>query len=435
MPGYDQLRNQADKVAELLRNAAQPAQADLGAQMAAPYEAQAAGYRMLAGGNTTPYEAYSGIIDKSKQAQQKDMANQVAAENDILGMLTDLRKQGNQDAEYIYSQAAKITGGDPTRMQSLFDELEKDPEEIDPNNFLLKALPAAKRANAIDPSFAIKDQTDKANLDLKKAQADYYERRPTAGGGGAGTAFERIAAKVANGTASEQEKQWLATQARGGKDPYANKSGELAAKSIAAGNEEAAAAETQLAEITKLESALKQAGPTGPVVGNIPGNVSAAGLYGGNTAMRQTVQALGPQVQLNFTNLTKGAISDREMGLFAGAVPGLDKDEGANAAIIAGMRAGFMRKIERANFMQAWGNRNSGNMEGAQQAWQKYINENPIIGDDFLVNEANIGNWQNYLGGGGASGAMPDPIQNAGRIIRNKKGERFQSDGEKWNPL
>ena len=66
MPGYDQLRNQADKVAELLRNAAQPAQADLGAQMAAPYEAQAAGYRMLAGGNTTPYEAYSGIIDKSK---------------------------------------------------------------------------------------------------------------------------------------------------------------------------------------------------------------------------------------------------------------------------------------------------------------------------------------------------------------------------------
>lgn len=118
------------------------------------------------------------------------------------------------------------------------------------------------------------------------------------------------------------------------------------------------------------------------------------------------VMALSPKeldIQLGFTERTKGAITDREMGLFAGGVPGLGMTDAAADTVIAGMRAAANRKVEQSKFYEAWLGKNRGSLEGAQDAWDSYINANPIItrnrDGSLSINNKNVGNWKEYVDG------------------------------------
>jgi hypothetical protein len=115
-------------------------------------------------------------------------------------------------------------------------------------------------------------------------------------------------------------------------------------------------------------------------------------------------KALSPQdlsVQLGFTERTKGAITDREMGMFAAGVPGFGMTDAAAEKVIAGMRAAAQRKIEQSKFYEGWLSKNRGDLTGASDSWDAYINANPIIvlnNDGTLaVNNRNIGNWRDYV--------------------------------------
>lgn len=120
-------------------------------------------------------------------------------------------------------------------------------------------------------------------------------------------------------------------------------------------------------------------------------------------------RALNPQelnIQLGFTERTKGAITDREMGMFAGAVPGFGMTDAAAGKVIAGMEAAAQRKIEQAKFYEEWMARNKNSLQGAQDAWDAYRSANPIISRNpdgtLSVNTNNIGNWSDYVAGDGA---------------------------------
>ena len=117
-------------------------------------------------------------------------------------------------------------------------------------------------------------------------------------------------------------------------------------------------------------------------------------------------KALSPQeleIQLGFTAKTKGAITDREMSLFAGGVPGFGMTDEAAGKVISGMEATAQRKIEQAKFFEAWFAANKGSLEGAQDSWDAYINANPVIvrnpDGTLAVNSKNVGNWKDYIGG------------------------------------
>jgi hypothetical protein len=145
----------------------------------------------------------------------------------------------------------------------------------------------------------------------------------------------------------------------------------------------------------QVPSALK--GLPGQMGSTVAGWTDYFGVTGG-------AKALSPQdlsVQLGFTERTKGAITDREMGMFAAGVPGFGMTDAAAEKVIAGMRAAAQRKIEQSKFYEGWLSKNKGDLAGASDSWDAYINANPIIvlnNDGTLaVNNKNIGNWRDYV--------------------------------------
>lgn len=124
-------------------------------------------------------------------------------------------------------------------------------------------------------------------------------------------------------------------------------------------------------------------------------------FFGGGEA-EQTVSSKATELQLSFTEKTKGAISDKEMALFAIATPGLKNRPGANKMILDGMELGAQRAIQKSLFNERWLN-SYGNLTGAAQAWKNFTDNNPVIDGDasnpegWTFNIKNLDNWESYL--------------------------------------
>ena len=147
-----------------------------------------------------------------------------------------------------------------------------------------------------------------------------------------------------------------------------------------------------LSDVSQMRALRKQKDYEGPVLGPALGKVG----YG------QALQSKATEIQLSFTERTKGAISDREMGLFASATPGLGMKDKEADKVMAGMEAGALRVRERQKFYNAWRARHK-TLEGADDAWDSYVDENPVITADektgqLSVNKKNISNWKKYVG-------------------------------------
>lgn len=169
---------------------------------------------------------------------------------------------------------------------------------------------------------------------------------------------------------------------------------------------EADAARSTIGQLAQLEELRKDANYEGiPFAESVADFLSWSGL--GETTGLEKASGAGASLasnaatlQLGFTSLTKGAISDREMALFGTATPGIKMGEKAAANVMAGMRAGAERVIERSKFFERWMGTNRGSLEGAQESWDQYVSANPIIDktpEGIRVNRKNIGNWQEYV--------------------------------------
>lgn len=116
----------------------------------------------------------------------------------------------------------------------------------------------------------------------------------------------------------------------------------------------------------------------------------------------QAVDSASTEIQLEFTKQTKGAITEREMSLFAGATPGWQMTDAAAGPVIQAMELAAERTKEKAAFYDAW-LRTHQSLKGAQNAWNAFIEDKPIIQQDangrLQLAPENLGSWQDYLAG------------------------------------
>ncbi len=160
-----------------------------------------------------------------------------------------------------------------------------------------------------------------------------------------------------------------------------------------------------------LRYARGQTNTEGPIMGMFPALTSA----------QQAVDSAAENVRLSFVEKTKGAVSDAEMRIFGMATPGRRMRDDAAKAIIDGMDLAAQRTQERAIFYDEW-MRSKGNLTGAQSAWKKYTEANPIIQEKdgtFTVNPQNATNWREFFAGGGQAPAQPQQGQR-GPITREQ---------------
>lgn len=119
-------------------------------------------------------------------------------------------------------------------------------------------------------------------------------------------------------------------------------------------------------------------------------------------ANAEAIGSKATEMQLNFTNDTKGAISDAEMRLFGQATPGMAMSDAGAEKILSGMEAGYLRAIERSKFYDAYLKANK-SISGAEEAWDTYIEANPILSLDpktgeLKVDKERVSNWRPYIG-------------------------------------
>lgn len=128
----------------------------------------------------------------------------------------------------------------------------------------------------------------------------------------------------------------------------------------------------------QLEGVIGRVGYTGPG-GDLYGRVDdVLGVLPGNTGARGAFRSLSMDAQLAMTQKTKGAITDREMGMFREAVPNLSQTPEGNQQIVKVMRGAARRVKARAVFMEEYLSRNK-SLSKAQSSWNRYINENPLV--------------------------------------------------------
>jgi hypothetical protein len=170
----------------------------------------------------------------------------------------------------------------------------------------------------------------------------------------------------------------------------------------------AAAADTTIGDLNNLKVLRDEWTATGIPGGTGLGGISGAIAKGASLAgygSGDAINAAATKLQLGLTALTKGAISDREMALFANATPGLNMADPAADMVIAAQVAAAQRVKERAKFFESYMSANKGSLEGAEDTWEGYVNANPIIiknADGTLaINKNNVGNWKDYVGGDG----------------------------------
>lgn len=185
--------------------------------------------------------------------------------------------------------------------------------------------------------------------------------------------------------------------------------------------EQADGARTGLANVAQMRALRSKVGYEGgmlnetrtaigkklPILSILPGIPSAE-----EAGSAEAIGSLATQMQLDFTNATKGAISDAEMRLFGLATPGMSMtDPGANQ-ILDGMEAGYERVKERSKFYQSY-LKNHKSLAGADETWDQYVAANPILSQDkkgnVIINKTNIGNWKNFVGPGDDDAASPVP--------------------------
>lgn len=139
-------------------------------------------------------------------------------------------------------------------------------------------------------------------------------------------------------------------------------------------------ADAKLADLNRLSEIRKKYGyeNMGPLSGIA---ATAEGWFG--QGYGQEIRSIATKLQLDLTQKTKGAISDREMALFGQSTPGLDMSDQAAENIIQAQRAVRQREKVQANFYRQW-QAQYGTPQGAREAWGKYVRDNPIFSGSGL---------------------------------------------------
>lgn len=125
-------------------------------------------------------------------------------------------------------------------------------------------------------------------------------------------------------------------------------------------------------------------GVGGGIIGGVLDTAEQLGLpSAGSAAARAQMRSGGLDVALAQVQKTKGAVSNAEMSLFMQAAPGLQNSPQGNAALIDMIERVGDRQIQRATEMEKW-RQQYGTLDGFENAWGQYIEQNPIITPEAL---------------------------------------------------
>lgn len=146
-----------------------------------------------------------------------------------------------------------------------------------------------------------------------------------------------------------------------------------------------------------LDKQLSQKQGTGGLLRRIPGAGTIEGVF---DAEIEEMQSLTDKITPLMRQGMPGAASDTDVRMFRGATFGPDKSPEVNSNIIIGMQTAAQNAQERLAFMEAYaGQQNT--LRGANEAWQKYLNANPIFdpNGDPATPTINAGrqSWREYF--------------------------------------
>jgi hypothetical protein len=143
---------------------------------------------------------------------------------------------------------------------------------------------------------------------------------------------------------------------------------------------------------------------TGGLADKIPGGQFVQSL-GDDYAEMQAISAdLVPEMR----EPGSGSTSDFDARMFQKATVGVDKPGGANKNIVTAIKAKAQLVSDRQDFLNAYLEQN-GTLAGADSAWKKYANANPIFdmnSKEFKLN-AKRKNWNEYFSSKQASAKPP----------------------------
>lgn len=160
--------------------------------------------------------------------------------------------------------------------------------------------------------------------------------------------------------------------------------------------EDASTASSTISDIDRFLSLNKK---------NQTGAFTGGSLVGGTRAafdpefaeMQSIADKLTPRMRQGMP----GAASDRDVAMFANATVGTSKPYEANQNIGAGLKVAEQNKVDRAMFMQSYYNKR-GSLLGAEEAWQQYLEANPIFDPqapegEFRLNQSRKP-WKQFFG-------------------------------------
>lgn len=116
-PDSQTLKKSADRVADLLRNAAQPIEPDFASNIKGYMNTRLAGFL-----GKDPSGVYDKTIEADRQKVIGQRGRELQAESGIYDMLVKQRDSGDRDAEKILDVAGKLSNNDPEQMSRLIQE-------------------------------------------------------------------------------------------------------------------------------------------------------------------------------------------------------------------------------------------------------------------------------------------------------------------------
>lgn len=132
-----------------------------------------------------------------------------------------------------------------------------------------------------------------------------------------------------------------------------------------------------------------------------------------------------------------GVTTDFDARMFQKSTLGLSNPREVNEAIAAGIKGKAQTIQDRATF-EEWYYNNAGHLNGAEQAWQSYLDDNPIFDPQSpetpRLNQ-NRQDWRSYFNGRYSGGGRPQAPASGGGIMANGQVPvRINGDAE-WEAL
>lgn len=330
------------------------------------------------------FEIAPAVQDLKKKQIAAESKNIDRTQNVLDGVLPAVRQEGNYDisalsGDVVGSYQPKPEGITLQREDGAYvrrgfvtnprtGELSQVGEDIE-------ILPA--------PAPAADAQLSGADFENPFYDPQYAEGGAPAGVAGAVQPRVSLGANGANvrfGTGSSR------AAGGGGGNAYLKSADNDAIKSYADDATKAEALASVMQDFAKVNATTS----TGPVAGFRKGPINVpkvAALFGeGNL---QTLQSYSDR----FRQLAKagmaGSVSNYEQQIFESAVPGPDKSQEVNAAILATYLPAMQRSQQKSAFAREWTSAN-GSLNGFESTWQQYVKDVPVL-DSKLIDRMRAG--------------------------------------------